>query len=132
MTPAQAREAIAAALASIAPEVDLTAVDPDAELTDELDLDSMDLLELRTAVLASTGVEIAPDDPAGSTLAGLIGVIADRSAEWRTFVPAVSPGRAPRRTPWCLPRLRPTTPAGRCPPGWVRPTSPTTPRLPNR
>jgi acyl carrier protein len=79
MTPTQARDAIITALASIAPEVDLASVDPDEPLADELDLDSMDMLELRTALLSSTGVEIAADDPAGATLTGLVRAITQRS-----------------------------------------------------
>jgi acyl carrier protein len=72
MTPEQARDAVAAALAAIAPEVDLDGVDPDGELGEELDLDSMDLLELRTALQEATAVEIPADDPTCSTLSGLV------------------------------------------------------------
>ncbi len=72
MTPEQARDAVAAALVEIAPEVDLDEVDPDGELGEELDLDSMDLLELRSALRDATGVEIATDDPTCNTLGGLV------------------------------------------------------------
>lgn len=72
MTPEQARDAVAAALASIAPEADLDEVDADGELGEELDLDSMDLLELRSALRDATGVEIPADDPTCSTLGGLV------------------------------------------------------------
>jgi acyl carrier protein len=77
MTPDQAHEAIAAALSSIAPEVDLTQADPEALMGEELDLDSMDLLELSAALQDRTGVEIAADDPSGATLAGLVALLVE-------------------------------------------------------
>lgn len=83
MTPDQAHEAITAALSSIAPEVDLTRVDPEGLLGEELDLDSMDLLELRAALHDRTGVEIAADDPTGATLAGLVRLLVEGAGSSR-------------------------------------------------
>lgn len=62
MTTDQATAALAAALAGIAPEVDLTTVDPDVRLRDELDLDSLDFLSLVQKLHDSTGVDIPEAD----------------------------------------------------------------------
>ena len=75
----EATAAIADALHRIAPEVDLAAVDPSVDLAEELDLDSMDVLELYAALAERTGVDLG--DPgelsdeqraARSTLDGLV------------------------------------------------------------
>jgi acyl carrier protein len=62
VNPVQAREAVTAALASVAPEADLDAVDPGARLREELDLDSLDFLNLVQALKDITGVEIPEAD----------------------------------------------------------------------
>jgi len=54
----QARAAVAAALASVAPEADLSTLDPTARFREELDLDSMDFLHLVQALRDLTGIEI--------------------------------------------------------------------------
>jgi acyl carrier protein len=50
------------ALATIAPEADLDDVAPDEDLSDALDLDSMDFLNFLIAIGKSTGVEIPESD----------------------------------------------------------------------
>ena len=50
------------ALATIAPEADLETVEPDEDLTDALDLDSMDFLNFLIAISKATGVEIPESD----------------------------------------------------------------------
>lgn len=60
----EALRLVGAALGDIAPEADLGDVDPGAELAEELDLDSMDLLELHDALQRLGGVEIAESDRA--------------------------------------------------------------------
>jgi acyl carrier protein len=68
-----ARAAVADALRDVAPEADLGTVPDDADLAEELDLDSMDLLELRARLHDLTGVALPEDDPGGlATLAGII------------------------------------------------------------
>ena len=62
MNSTQAREAVAAALATVAPEADLDGVDANARLRDELDLDSLDFLNLVQALQDSTGVAIPEAD----------------------------------------------------------------------
>jgi acyl carrier protein len=49
-------------LGEIAPEVDLTAIDPEVEFRDQLDLDSMDMLNLVIGVHEKTGVDIPEED----------------------------------------------------------------------
>ena len=64
MTPQEARTLIGEALARIAPGTDLDAIDPAEPLTDEADLDSMDLLALLTALHDKTGLEFPESDTA--------------------------------------------------------------------
>jgi acyl carrier protein len=60
--PLEPDAAIRAALATIAPEVDLAEVAPDDDLQEALDLDSMDFLNFLIAVAQSTGVQIPESD----------------------------------------------------------------------
>ena len=57
------RQQIEAAIAATAPDVadELADLDPDLDLFEEFGLDSMDRLNIMSAIAASTGVEI-PDD----------------------------------------------------------------------
>ena len=57
------REAVEGAIAATAPDVadELGDLDPDLDLFEEFGLDSMDRLNIMSAIAASTGVEI-PDD----------------------------------------------------------------------
>jgi acyl carrier protein len=60
-------------LAEIAPEVDFDQLAPDVELRDQVDLDSMDFLNLTQAIADATGVEIPERDyPRVATLSGLL------------------------------------------------------------
>jgi acyl carrier protein len=79
MAPTTAHEAIAAALAAIAPDVDLAACDPGAPFAEQTDLDSMDVLSLLGELADRTGVEI-PDGAlaAGWTLDDLVRLLGDR------------------------------------------------------
>ncbi len=60
--PAAARAAVLAAIARVAPDADTAGLAGDADLLDELLLDSMDLLNIVVAVHESTGVEIPERD----------------------------------------------------------------------
>lgn len=62
-TTTRLRGVIANAIAATAPDVagELPDLDPDADLFEEYGLDSMDRLNIMTALTQSTGVEI-PDD----------------------------------------------------------------------
>ena len=77
MNEADATERISKALRRIAPEADLSAVDPGRDLRTQLDLDSMDFLELLAAVAATTGVSIPERDYAKvASLGGLAAYVA--------------------------------------------------------
>lgn len=72
-----ARELLARLLHTIAPEVDLADADPHASLQDELDLDSMDFLNLVTALHQETGIEVPERDyPQLATIDGFVAYVA--------------------------------------------------------
>lgn len=76
----RARAAIASALARIAPEVDLATIDPEGDLREQADLDSMDVLELVARLGDATGVAVPEDDLAGLvSLSDLVGYVAARA-----------------------------------------------------
>lgn len=57
----------------IAPEADLDQIDPDTDLREQIDLDSMDILNLAIAIHERTGIDIPEADyPKMVTLAGAI------------------------------------------------------------
>lgn len=61
------------AFADVAPDVDLGAVDPHVDLLAEADLDSMDFLNIITALDTDLGVAVPERDyPRVRTLAGLV------------------------------------------------------------
>ena len=62
MNEQQLREVVLAALARVAPEVDPAALDPAADLSEQLDLDSMDFLNVVVAVHEQTGIEVPERD----------------------------------------------------------------------
>jgi acyl carrier protein len=62
---------LARLLHRIAPEVELDDLDPEALLQEEADLDSMDFLNLVTALSEESGIEVPERDyPALATLTG--------------------------------------------------------------
>jgi acyl carrier protein len=81
MTDAGARDAVARVLAQIAPEAELDLVDPAADLRTELDLDSIDFLNLVEGLKEETGVEIPESDYAEvRSLDGLVAYITGHAA----------------------------------------------------
>jgi acyl carrier protein len=62
MNREQARDLIFDALADIAPEVDRLQVDDDVDLTEQLDLDSMDYLTWMIAISQDAGLDIPQAD----------------------------------------------------------------------
>ena len=80
MTPDEIRAAILHAIGEIAPEVDAARIDPDANLRDQLDLDSMDILNVMIALHESLHVDIPETDyPRLATLNGAIAYLLDRT-----------------------------------------------------
>lgn len=72
-----ARALLAHLLHHIAPEIDLGAADDDALLQEELDLDSMDFLNLLTALKDEAGIDVPERDyPQLATFGGFVGYIA--------------------------------------------------------
>lgn len=62
MTETELRETVLSVLHRIAPEADLASVPADADLRDELDIDSLDILRFATGLAEATGVEIPERD----------------------------------------------------------------------
>lgn len=66
-------------LGEVAPEVDTSGVDHAQDLRDQLDLDSMDILNLAIGLFEATGVEVPERDyPRIVTVAGAIDYLAER------------------------------------------------------
>jgi acyl carrier protein len=73
VTRDEARAAILAALAEVAPEADLDRLPEDAELRETLDLDSADFLRFVQELATRTGVEVPESDYARiATLGGCV------------------------------------------------------------
>jgi acyl carrier protein len=74
----QAAALVADVLGGIAPEIDVAGVDPTATLVEDLDLDSIDFLNLVAGVAERTGREIPERDyPRLATLAGFAAYLAE-------------------------------------------------------
>lgn len=56
------RATVLRVLGEVAPEVELGTVDPTEDLRDQLDLDSMDILNLAIGLFQATGVEVPERD----------------------------------------------------------------------
>ena len=76
MNTNDARILIQRLLHRIAPEVDLDHADPDAPLQESMDLDSMDFLNLVTALHDESGIDVPERDyPMLSTVNGFVGYV---------------------------------------------------------
>jgi acyl carrier protein len=77
MNEADIRTVLQEELGNIAPEMDLQALDPSADLREALDIDSMDFLNFVIAVHGRLGVDIPElDYPKLVTLDGAVGYLA--------------------------------------------------------
>jgi acyl carrier protein len=73
MSEVEIRDLVAAILGEIAPEADLASVADDVDLREELDLDSMDFMNLLVGLHERTGIEIPEADyPKLFTLDGIL------------------------------------------------------------
>ncbi len=73
MTNDEIKALILAELHKIAPEVDLNELDPTIDLREQVDIDSMDILNLAIAIHESTGIDIPEADyPKILTLEGCV------------------------------------------------------------
>jgi acyl carrier protein len=76
-TEPELRALVIGVLSEVAPDIDATAIDPDADFLEELDIDSMDFLNMVVAINARTGIEIPERDyPKLSTLNGAVSYLA--------------------------------------------------------
>lgn len=81
MNEDEVRRAVLAALAGVAPEADVCAVAPDADLRRELDLDSMDFLRFVVALHETFRVDVPESDYRRvATLRGCVEYVARRLA----------------------------------------------------
>jgi acyl carrier protein len=73
MNEDELRRAVAEAIVEVAPDVDPAGIDPATDLSEQLDIDSMDFLNIVVALHERTGVEIPERDyPQLSTLDGAV------------------------------------------------------------
>ena len=80
MTRAALEAIVKRVLGRIAPEADLAAVDPGADLRESLDLDSMDFLNFLVGLRQETGIEVAEVDvPRVATLSSCLDYLEARS-----------------------------------------------------
>jgi len=71
------REVVVRALTEVAPDIDPDAIEPDTELAEQLDIDSMDFLNVIVAIHEQTGIEIPERDyPKLSTLSDAVAYLA--------------------------------------------------------
>jgi acyl carrier protein len=69
MNEQQLRDVVISAITEVAPDVDAATVDPESDLAEQLDIDSMDFLNIVVAIHEQTGIEIPERDyPKLSTL----------------------------------------------------------------
>ena len=62
MNSQQARDTILGVLRQIAPEADFAELEPDVELREQLDIDSMDFLNFVIGIDEQTGIDIPEED----------------------------------------------------------------------
>ena len=80
MSPQDIRAVIKDEIGAIAPEVDFDAIDPAADLREQIDIDSIDFLNLITALHQRLGVDIPEADyPKLFTLESAIAYLAARA-----------------------------------------------------
>ena len=80
MTKQEVRDAVLRILGTIAPEADLKGLKPDVPFRDQLDIDSMDLLNFFIAIDKELHVNIPETDyPKVATLEGCVEYVASRS-----------------------------------------------------
>jgi acyl carrier protein len=71
-------EVVIRALTEVAPDIDPDAIDPDTELAAQLDIDSMDFLNVVVAIHEQTGIEVPERDyPKLSTLNDAVAYLAE-------------------------------------------------------
>lgn len=80
MTTADIKAMVLSEIHKIAPEADLAHLDPSIDLREQIDLDSMDILNLAIAIHERTGIDIPESDyPKMVTLADAIEYLSART-----------------------------------------------------
>jgi acyl carrier protein len=88
MTDQELRQLVIRALTEVAPEIDPEAIDPDTDLVEQLDIDSMDFLNVVVSIHEQTGIEIPERDYAKlTTLSTAVAYLAEAQ------ITAGAPGR---------------------------------------
>jgi acyl carrier protein len=81
MTDDEIREAVLRLLSQVAPEADMSAIQPGVRLRDQIDVDSMDALNFLIAVDAERQVDIPEADyPKLATLDGIVAYVSEALA----------------------------------------------------
>ena len=81
MTNDEAIRLLSDALHEVAPEADVSTIDPDGLLQDELDLDSMDLLNIVIAIHERSGLDIPESDVSAlTTFHSFVAYLVDRAS----------------------------------------------------
>jgi acyl carrier protein len=84
----EAEDVLRRALAAVAPDAELDDAGPDDDFTYELDLDSMDLLDVVTYVYEHAGVDIPERDyPAIRTRRGFAAYLVEATSHGSTSAP---------------------------------------------
>ena len=80
MSEDELRQAVIDAIVEVAPEVDPAKIDPSADLSEQLDIDSMDFLNVVVALHERTGVDVPERDyPRLSTLDQAVAYLAEHA-----------------------------------------------------
>ncbi len=78
-TEHELRDIVIRALTDVAPDVDVSIIDPAEDLADQLDIDSMDFLTVIVAIHEQTGIDIPERDyPKLATLDDAVAYLAAR------------------------------------------------------
>ena len=81
MNSTDVRSIVVRTLEQVAPDVDANALDPGADFREELDLDSMDVLNLVVGLHEATGIEIPERDyPELTTVDACVAYLSERLA----------------------------------------------------
>lgn len=79
-TPQEIRDTVLRVLRTVAPEIDASTIDPSVDWRDQLDIDSVDLLNFVVGLHEALGVEIPEEDyPKLSSLERCVSYLAARS-----------------------------------------------------
>ena len=80
MTESEIRQVVQQALSNVAPEVDVSAIDPAKDMRDQIDIDSVDFLNFVIGLHKELGIEIPESDVSKLvTLDGCVGYLMSKA-----------------------------------------------------